>query len=216
MIELLNLPQALPFTVALALVALLAAVEIASVVIAGSGASGILDGFLPDTEIDIDHPSGSGLETVLGWLKVGEVPIMMIVISFLIIFGVVGLILQWIVIDTSGAPIDTPLAVVFALPLSLPLLRGAVLGLDAVIPGDETEAIARDHLVGLTGSVVIGTAAKGSPAEAKVHTEHGQTHYVMVEPEDGEAPIAQGQSLRITERRGPTYLAVLRTPSDPG
>ena len=52
-----------------------------------------------------------------------------------------------------------------------------------MIPKDETTAVSDASLVGRVGTIVIGTASAGRPAETRVHDEHGTTHYIMVEPE---------------------------------
>jgi Inner membrane protein YqiJ, OB-fold len=69
--------------------------------------------------------------------------------------------------------------------------------LSKVIPKDETTAVADASLVGRVGTIVIGTARVGRPAEARIRDEHGATHYVMVEPEEPEQSFAAGASVLL-------------------
>jgi len=82
-----------------------------------------------------------------------------------------------------GHYLPTLLAVGLALVCAVVAVRvlGAALG--KVIPRDETTAVPDASLVGRVGTVVIGAARAGRPAQARIHDEHGTAHYFMVEPE---------------------------------
>ena len=66
---------------------------------------------------------------------------------------------------------------------TLPIVRILGAGLARLIPQDQTYAVSFDSLVGRIATIVTGTARQGYPAQAKVPNEHGQTLYVMVEPD---------------------------------
>ena len=76
---------------------------------------------------------------------------------------------------------------------TLPIVRILGAGLARLIPQDQTYAVSFDSLVGRVATIVSGTARPGYPAQARVPNEHGQTLYVMVEPD------AEGMTFR--ERR---------------
>jgi hypothetical protein len=79
------------------------------------------------------------------------------------------------------------------------------------MPGDESTAVGLDDLVGRRGTITIGTARRGSPAQARVADVHGQVHYVMVEPYDDDHSIGQGETVRLDRRDGHIFIAVART-----
>ncbi len=81
-------------------------------------------------------------------------------------------------------------------------------GLARIIPGFESTAIASNDLVRLRGTVLEGSASRGRPARAKVVDHSGQAHYVMVEPHDDDAVIAQGESGLLVRREGSLFYAV--------
>ena len=59
--------------------------------------------------------------------------------------------------------------------------------------GQEMRAqLAQAGLVGRMATIVLGTARQGSPAQAKVRDQHGQTHYVMLEPDEDGASFQAG------------------------
>ena len=56
-------------------------------------------------------------------------------------------------------------------------------GMGKIVPKDESNAVQDASLVGRVGTIVIGVASAGRPAEARIHDEYGTPHYIMVEPE---------------------------------
>ena len=75
MIEFLAAPEVLPFTVALALMLMIGLVEAF-----GLGASAIH----ADAGLDLDDGGG-----FLGWLGVGSVPLLVLIVIFLALFGLI-------------------------------------------------------------------------------------------------------------------------------
>ena len=209
MLEMLTHPAAFPFACALAVMVALASLEVLSLLF-GAQLSGLLDNLMPDLDLDTDLDADSGHAgpgALLVWLKLDELPLLMVLIVFLTLFGLIGLGIQTVVADATGAPWPLGIAVLATLVALVLPLRWLLVGLARVMPGDETEAVARADLVGLSGSIVLGTARRGSPAQAKVRNTLGQTHYVMVEPEqDGEA-FAAGETIVLTVCRANLFLA---------
>jgi hypothetical protein len=89
-------------------------------------------------------------------------------------------------------------------------LLGTALG--KVIPKDETTAVADASLVGRIGTVVIGTARVGRPAEARVRDEHGATQYVMVEPEEPDQTFASGESVLLVRHLNGRHFHAIHNP----
>ena len=191
MLEIIAAPANLPFSVALLIMLMIGAVEAF-----GLGASAVH----LDMHADVD---GGG--DLLGWLGIGRVPLLMLLVVFLALFGLAGLAIQ-----QFAGPLSLWLAVPAAAAAALPLTGLGARGLARIMPGDETTAIGLDELVGRRGTITIGTARRGSPAQARVADIHGQVHYVMVEPYDDDHSIGQGETVRLDRREGNIFIAVPR------
>jgi hypothetical protein len=89
-------------------------------------------------------------------------------------------------------------------------VRLVALGISRVLPRDETEVASRRSLLGHVGTIVIGTARRGSPAQAKVRDEVGQTQYVMVEPEHDDEVFTAGEPVLLRTQRAPAVFGVTR------
>ena len=184
-----------PFTVATFLVLFVAIVEGAAMVI-GANLSEWLQHALPDPW---DSVHGS-FDKLLGWLHVGRVPVLVLVVLFLSGFAIMGFALNIVVhrtFDTWVPPaISTPLAFFAALPI----VRILGAGLARLVPQDETYAVSFDSLIGRIATIVNGTARPGYPAQAKVVNEHGQNIYVMVEPDTDGVSFAIGERVLLKKQ----------------
>jgi membrane protein implicated in regulation of membrane protease activity len=192
MLEIIAAPANLPFAVALLVMLLIGAVEAL-----GLGASAVH----LDMNADVD-----GAGDLLGWLGIGRVPLLMLLVVFLALFGLAGLAIQ-----QFAGPLPLWIAVPGAIAAALPLTGLGARGLARIMPGDETTAVSLDDLVGRRGTITIGTARRGSPAQARVSDIHGQVHYVMVEPYDDDQSLGQGETVRLDRRDGNIFIAVGRT-----
>ncbi|MDV3457967.1 YqiJ family protein [Sphingomonas sp. HF-S4] len=158
-----------------------------------------------DADVDADMDLN-----LLSWLGVGQLPLLMLLVVFLAVFGVAGLILQQAVSDWTGAPLDAWVAVPAVAVAALPITGLAARGLARILPRDHTTAVPLDVLVGTTAQVVTGRATLGSPARARAEDHHGQAHYVMVEPNDGGQAFEEGERVLLVRREGETFRAVSR------
>jgi membrane protein implicated in regulation of membrane protease activity len=188
MLEFIAAEANLPFAVALLVMLMIGAVEAL-----GLGASA--------AHLDLDADAGAG--DLLAWLGIGRVPLLMVLVVFLAAFGLAGLAIQQIV-----GPLPLWMAVPGAIAAALPLTGLGSRGLARIMPQDETTAVSLDTLVGKRGTITIGTARRGSPAQARVRDVHGQTHYVMVEPHDEAHAIAEGETVLLARRDGHIFIAL--------
>ncbi|WP_043319792.1 YqiJ family protein [Microbulbifer sp. HZ11] len=200
------------FTGALVLMLMIAVLEGVMLMI-GVGISDMLDNLLPDMDIDLDAPdteAGGVLTKLLGWLRFGEVPALILLVAFLVSFGVTGLLIQMFSESLLGVLLPGWLLAIPVLLLALPQVRfvGNILRRFAV--GDETEAVGRNTFIGRVAVITIGEASAGSPAEARFSDEFGTTHYVMVEPDTGEI-FSQGEQVLLVEERGACFRVIRPT-----
>ncbi|WCT73551.1 YqiJ family protein [Sphingomonas naphthae] len=144
----------------------------------------------------------------LDWLGLGRLPLLMTLVLFLAAFGTIGLVGQQFALDHLGGLLSPAIAVPGAAVAAWPVT--ALLGRVAarIIPRDETSAIGIDQLVGLTGEIVVGRATRGSPAKARVRDFHGQSHYVMVEPDDAALAFAEGEQVRLCRLENSIFRAI--------
>ncbi|NEX94179.1 OB-fold-containig protein [Caulobacter sp. 17J65-9] len=182
-----------PFLAALVLMLLIGAAELAGL---GGGLSG-----------DIDMHADVGEASLLSWLNVGRMPFLMLLVVFLLSFGLIGLIGQRVIYAMTGATAPALLAAPAAFAVALPFTRLFGRGLAKVMPKDETSAVDRDSLVGRVAVIVTGDAKPGSAAQARVRDVHGQPHYVMIEP-DVDETLEQGASVLIVRRAGAKFFAI--------
>jgi membrane protein implicated in regulation of membrane protease activity len=215
MIDFFLLSANTPFVIALALMIAFTVIEIVSASM-GMGLSELIDSLLPefDADIDIDADAdiadGGGatgsLAALLAWFRVGEVPVIMLLIVFLTGFGLSGIIVQFMMVSIFGFTVPTLIAVPLALVAAVPTVRfcGGLLG--KYMPKDETYAVSEDSFIGMIATLTLGNAEIGKPAEAKVKDKHGQTHYIRVEPDKQAYRFEQGEEGLIVSKDGSIYI----------
>ena len=152
---------------------------------------------------------GSGDWAMLGWLGLGgEMPILIWLTSLLGCFTLAGLAVQQVATALAGAPLHWAMASGSALVAGAVLNTLAANGLARILPGFETTAISTDELLRHRGTILEGTARRGSPARAKVVDRHGQAHFIMVEPHDDAVAIRSGETVLMVRREGELFFAL--------
>ena len=199
--------QGWPFMVALLLLLLVTVVEGLSVLF-GLDASGWLDSLLPDPWDDVQGP----IDSWLGWLHVGRVPVLVLVVVFLAAFSFTGLVANVVVHRLLGVWVPVLVSVPLAFISAMPVMRILGAGLSRVIPKDESSAVTLDSLVGRVAMIVGGEARKGYPAQGRVTTDSGQTLYLMIEPDDAQATLVGGEKVLLVRQLGGTRFAAIPNP----
>lgn len=197
-------PESWPFTVAALLLVAIAVIEGLALLV-GMSLSGWLDHFVPDAMHGVEGVSDSWL----GWLHIGKVPILVLLVILLTAFAIIGYILNALVYGTLGFYPPVPVSAVAAFLGALPVVRMSGETIARLIPRDETTAVGFESLVGRVAVVVNGTARAGYPAEARVKNEHGQTLYVRVEPDGEGLQLGAGESVLLVKQiAGSRFLAI--------
>jgi len=184
----------------------------------GAGIFSFIDSLLPDLDVDadLDSPdfdSAGPFSKLLSWFRIGEVPAIMLLVIFLTAFGLIGLGLQSVAQRTLGGLMPGSVASIPAVLLGFPIVRlcGGILG--KIMPKDETEAVSETSFIGRIAVITLGTASSGSPAEAKLKDQFGQTHYVMVEPDEADEQLGKGTKIVLISQQGSVFRAI-RNKSD--
>jgi membrane protein implicated in regulation of membrane protease activity len=181
-------PALLPFTAALGLLLLVAALQLIG-----------LDG---------DAPGGGddGLGAALDWLNVGRLPLLILFILLLAFFAMAGFLIQFAAQGVIGL-LPWPIAAGAAAAAAVPATRWLSRPFARILPMDETTAVAIDSLVGRRARIVLGAARAGSAARARVEDAHGHAHFVMVEPA-GDAVLTGDDLLLLVGRDGAQFQAI--------
>lgn len=194
--EVLSAPQMQPFLWAFIAMMVIAVMEL----ISGAATSHALDAVLPDFAADTPD--------WLGWLHIGQVPTLILIVAFFGGFGASGSALQGISQALQGAFLPAWLA-------SLPAAFCGFLGmrlfgrmLGRLLARNASTAIAQSEFAGRSARIVQGTARPGLPAQARFTDEHGQDHYVLVEPRAGELP--EGSEVVLLEDRGARFICAAK------
>lgn len=226
-------PQSMPFSIALAVVAGLFALEVLSSVLGftvlglGSEApdldvdadfdlSGEIDINVPDWELgmpdvdtpDLETPVTANPSGILGWLGVLDVPFLIWLVSFLTMFGLAGLIVQSVSNSLFGAAMPASIACILALLPAFGVTRVIANWVALIMPKTETTALRTRRLGGHRGTITQGTARRGKPAEAKIKDHHGNIHYLRVEPLEDDAEFEQGTDVIVIRKRGDRLFVI--------
>jgi hypothetical protein len=200
-------PETWPFAVVSLVILAIAVLEGLALLI-GASASSWLDGF-PHHAPHLSEPAA---DSWLGWLYLGRVPSLVLLVLFLALFTLVGFALDLAALALYGAMVRPLIAVPVAAIAALPMTRAAATGVARIIPRDQNFAVSLDSLVGRVAVIVSGTARVGFPAQGKVINEHGQALYVMVEPDAADVTFAERDTALLVMRVTGTRFRAIRNP----
>lgn len=212
-------PGTWPFTLALGGVFLIAALEALSA-LAGAPLSGLLDEALPDMDVDVDLDAdldidgafgGSFAETALSWLSFGRVPVLVLLVLFLLGFGITGVAAQAVAQAALGTTVMPLLVAIPAVAAGIFSMKVFGAAIARIVPKEETAAISRRSFVGRTGVVAGGTARAGMPAQVRITDEHGTTHYLLAEPDEASEAYPTGTRVLVVSIEG-SKARVIRDP----
>lgn len=196
------------FAGALALMLLIALLEGVTTLL-GMGLSNMIEGFFPDINLDIEAPQApSALSRLLGWLHVGRIPVLILLVLFLTAFGLIGYGIQSLLVAIFGVFFPGWMVAIVAIFVALPIVKTSGAVLEKMIPQDESSAISEEDYIGRIAFITLGNARKGYPAEAKLSDQYGQTHYLMVEPESDGIVFNQGEEVLLVARANSKFIAI--------
>lgn len=195
MIETLLSPNNLPFTVALVIALLIGILELLSLLVGGF--SDIFETLIPEKEIGIE-----GSFSLSDYLCIGRIPLLMWLVVYLVSFGLIGTFIQMF-LDFNVYIVTLVVFFVSTIPT-----RYISLFLHKIIPQDETTALYSNSFIGMSANIVSGYARVGYPAQAKFKDIHGQTHYIMVEPEGSEEEYGMGDTVILVKQSKNIFICV--------
>ncbi|WP_037307282.1 OB-fold-containig protein [Ruegeria halocynthiae] len=223
-----------PFTLALALLFGLLALELIALVLGGSllAGEGEVDLDMVDApdldigdlgldinpnvdlgdfelaEVETDVPE-TGAIGPLAWLGIGKIPFMIWLVVLLAGFGLSGMGLQLTLRDLLGFDLPSWMAAIPAGIFGLWFARGFGGVLARLLPKVETESVSERMLARRRGVITQGTATRGRPAEVRVMDRFGNTHYLRAEPLQDKDALNQGtEVLVLRDRRRDRFVLV--------
>jgi len=224
MTEFILASENLPFAIALGLMFAIGLLEGVTTLL-GFGVSSLIESLLPEMDVDVDFDidadadidagpdlgdagSAGALSRLLGWFNIGKVPVLVLFILFLLGFGLTGLIIQFVAQNMTGRALPAFLASLpaFAFAITDVKILGAAMA--KVMPREETEAVSENSFIGRIAVITLGTAKKGQPAQARVRDQHGQAHYLMVEPDSEEHVFEAGSEVLLVMHAGAVFYAI--------
>jgi Protein of unknown function (DUF1449) len=188
-----------PFAAALAVMVGLAVLEGLGLLFAHSPSSAI-DSLLPEIPDGVDSP--------LGWLHLGKVPALVLLILFLAGFAVAGYVIQGVTYKLIGSMWPAWAASIPAVFAGFATVSAVGALLEKIMPKDETSAVSEMSLIGRAGVIVKGHAKAGLAAEAKVRDSYGRAHYVMVEPDVETDVYNEGSEVLLVKKVGARFRCI--------
>ncbi len=202
-LQLFTAPQTLPFGVAAVLIAAIALLEGLGLLTSMSP-SALVDHLLPDVDAD----ATGGLDRVLGWLHLGRVPALVLLLLFLLGYALFGYALQALALRVTGAMLSAWAAGLLAVPPALATVRALGRPIARLVPQDESSAVSEQSLVGRAGIVSAGIARRGLAAQARVRDALGRTHHLLVEPDRDDDVFHEGTPILVVGKVGPFYRCI--------
>lgn len=153
---------------------------------------------------------GNGIDApdMLGWLGLKRgLPILVWLTSLLGCFTIAGVAVQQIATALIGTPLHWAGASVVALAIGGSANGVVSRSFARILPEYESTIIDTDDLIMRQGVVLEGAARRGHPTRAKVVDQHGQAHYVMVEPHHDGDVIGKGETALLVRRDGTIFFA---------
>ena len=203
----------IPFAVSIGLMLVMALFEGIGYIF-GMGLSTLFDSLIPDIDLDVDLDMPDDMEppsvlaNIGAWLKIGEVPLIILLIVFLTVFGLLGFILQSAVLSLLSFMLPWYVAIIPVFLLTLPVVRISGSFFAKILPQDESSAVSSSSFIGQIAEVTLGTAKKALPAQGKLKDKFGQTHYIMVEPDNEGEEFPQGSKVLLVKQNGAKFFAI--------
>lgn len=195
-----------PFTVSLLVLAGLVIIELVLLLI-GTHFFGLMDDLLPDMHLDVHADSHFTIGKALYFVGFGKVPFLMVLMSFLASFGLVGYILQSSMLKIVGSVLPLMLAVPASVVVAI-LITGRISAfLARIMPNEQTTAVSEQSFIGRMATVTYGTASVSYPATAEVTDEHGRTHHIQLKSVHENESFSEGSKALIVSLQDGFFFA---------
>ncbi len=198
--------ETIPFGVALAVMLGLALLEVIGLIIAISPSEWVDHMVFPDTNVD------GGADGILGWLHIGKVPTLILLILFLSSFAICGYV--WQMVSQSLFRFYTPglIAVVPAFMGAIASVRIFGGWMAHIIPRDESSAISETTFIGRAFTVTAASSLSGVASQARLRDTDGRSYFILVEPDVDGFALQDGMQVLVVKKVGAIYRVVAASP----
>lgn len=193
--------ETMPFGVALLVMLGLTALEVIGLITALSPSDWI-DHFLPEPAVD------GGLDGVLGWLHVGKVPTLILLILFLASFSVAGYAIQILARNLVLMYLPAILVSIPAFMVAIASVRVIGKWLAYIVPRDESSAISESEFVGRVALVTAVSSQKSLAAQARLRDNDGRSYFILVEPDIEHLQLTEGMQVLLIKKMGSIYRVI--------
>lgn len=193
--------ETIPFGVALIVMLGLTVLEVIGLITSLSPSDWI-DHFLPEPSID------GGAEGVLGWLHIGKVPSLILLILFLASFAVIGYAIQILARNLVMGYLPAILVSIPAFFAAIASVRVGGQWLAYIMPRDESSAISESEFVGRVALVTAVSSQKNLAAQARLRDNDGRSYFILVEPDITGLQLMEGMQVLLIKKMGSTYRVI--------
>ena len=177
----------------------------------GPDASDVAHGGLAASGLDAPGAEPGIFGTIWDWLNAGRVPVMVLMMAFLGLFAGIGFILQ-AVVHLSTVFLPGFAAAGIAAVVAIPATRSVSRIVGYLVPRDESYAVTREDLIGLTGQVTLGPVTATEFGRVTLKDSHGNKHFPWVRATSADASFPIGAVVLLTEHSGNEYLVIAADP----
>jgi hypothetical protein len=200
-IDLLLAADVRPFTIAAAIVIVLAIIELLSTMV------GLSLSHIVGKDIEVEADGHSAISGLFLWINAGRVPLLILLLLTLGIFSIAGFFLQAIA-HSVGISIPASIAAVVAIIGTIPAVRATSRGIARVIPRDETYAVDDSDFVGQVAVVSIGPLDQGLPGRVRLKDVFGNWHSVPARAAHDSNALAVGSNVLLVDRDTKSFIAI--------
>ena len=216
--------QNFPFMVAMGVTLLIAVIEIGGLLL-GLGLSEAIDNLLPDidagaevdfdADLDLDTEIGADGEPadhgafahLLGWLNVGRVPFLVLLIVLLASFSVVGFAAQ-LALSKVAVLLPSWIMGPLAFAAALPLTRSASRLVGWIMPREESYAVDEFEFIGRTATITLGPIDAQTPGKGRLVDQHGNVHFVRLRAANAEDRFEPNASVLLVGLEGSVFEVI--------
>jgi hypothetical protein len=194
--------QNVPFGIALALMLGLAVIEVIGLAIASSPSAWLDDALLPELS-----PDGA-VEGMLGWLHVGKVPTLVLLVIFLAGFAMTGYLFQICARNMIGTYLPAIVASLPAFAVAIAGVRTLGSALARVVPRDESFSVSESEFIGRVAVITVASDKPELASQARLKDSHGRTHYILAESDLPDLILRDGMDVLVVRKVGAHYRVI--------
>ena len=199
--DILLAPDVRPFAIAAAIMLVLGAIELLTIMVGFS----ISEFF--DKDVAVETGSHSGLDGLFLWINAGRIPLLILIMLALGVFSIAGFLLQGIA-HIVGTAVPVTIAAIAAAAGSLPVIRVTSRALSRIIPRDETYAVSDADFVGKVAQVSVGPLDQGLPGRVRLKDVFGNWHTLPARADPSSEALLVGASVLLVDRDARGFIAI--------